>query len=256
MKTDWKKVIIQDVDWLEITVTFNHVTIRSFFEGGRSWSEWVCTHKEFLDGKLKLNIKMDFGEDILNEVISSVKEAPNYIPFQKEKEKLLIRKFFLEKIPLDRSLRGKKKHKDTEDGALNYDKAGDGNILLKSDNLNFCLNFEGAFIENKNGERFNIKLKGYLQALVELNDFFYVVHSNNFAAISPDGEIIFDTYNYKLEPTLPLEPFNHLFDIQLSIKNVYKNKNTIFFSYYWDKNYYKPGLIKYELNLGLTGRWE
>ncbi len=256
MKTDWKKIIHKDVDWLEIDVTFSHIITRSFYEGGRSWFESTCTHKEFLDGKLQLGIKMDFGEDVLNEVIASVKEAPNYPPFQREKEKMLIRKFFLEQIPRDTSMKKILKHKDTEDGNLNLSNAGSGNILLKSDNFKLILEFDGPCLENINGEKFPFKLKGYIQAVVELNDFFYIVHSNNFAVVSPEGEIISDTYFYKLDPKLPLDPLNHLFDYRFSIDNVYKNKNMIFFRYIWDRNYYKPGLIKYELKLGLTGRWE
>ncbi|NVM04356.1 MAG: hypothetical protein HWN67_18670 [Candidatus Helarchaeota archaeon] len=256
MKTDWKKIINKDIDWLELDVTFNQVTIRSFFEGGRSWTENICNHKEFLDGKLQLSIKMDFGEDILNEVVSSVKEAPNYHPFQKEKEKMLIRKFFLEQIPKDNTLKNIQKHKNTINGNSNLSNIEDGKILLKSDNLILGLDLDGHYLENIKGVRFPFKLKGYFQAIVELHDFFYIVHSNNFAVISPEGEIFFDTYNYKLDPKLPLEPNNHLFDYKFSINNVYKHKNTIFFSYNWDRNYYKPGLIKYELELGLTCKWE
>ncbi|MHA1293434.1 MAG: hypothetical protein ACTSR3_07880 [Candidatus Helarchaeota archaeon] len=254
MKTSWIKGKIQNASWDEVTITYGQVIVINWIEGGRSRFEKSCRHEEFLEGKMQLDIKQTFGDAVLKEVIENVKLAIQYPPFQKEKEKFLIRKFFLESIPEDRSLIKLEKDKETLSGFHNLERIRDEKVGLKSDSITFFDTNKGSYLKTKDNKEIKVEFKGILGSVVELNDFFYIVHSDNFCVVSPEGDIIFDTYPLKLYPTKPLDFENHLFNFYFSIRNVYRNKNIIFFKYFWDKNYYPPGYVRYEVHRGLVGR--
>jgi hypothetical protein len=252
MKTSWRKGKVQDAHWTDIDLTFGHIIIRNWIEGGRSRFEVKCTHEEFLKGELQSTIESDFGKEVLKEIIAAVKEAPSHPPFQEEKEKMLIRKFFIESIPKANNLRGLDKSEYTING---MDNLGTVKTGLKSNKVTLYDTKTETYLKDAKGKKVPVQLKGILQSVVHLADFFYIVHTDNFCVISPEGEIVFDTYSYKLAPNLPLNYQNRLFNYFFSFRNVYRFKDIIFVKYYWDMNLYKPGLIRYELRKGFTGRW-
>ncbi|NVM04358.1 MAG: hypothetical protein HWN67_18680 [Candidatus Helarchaeota archaeon] len=215
----------------------------------------AVSYKEFLNGRYQDLILESFGQKILDEVINLVNlsKAGKVPEFHENKRKILEKKFFIESIPLDESLKDlddMNKHPETISGFEAYGNAGGYKTIVKSDNLTLFVNSQKGYLENIEGKRINFKLKGHCSGVVELHDHFFVIHSDNFAVITPKGEIIFDTWDIKFDPT------EHMFGYGVRLSSVCKNKETIFFRYSFFNSDYPPGLIKFELNKGFTGRWE
>jgi len=252
LKTSWVKTDGRRTDYIDIH--YNEVVVGNHYGSGMTDNAGTCSHEEFLAGRFQDLILNSFGQKILNEIIDVVKLAKEgKIPeFQMRKEKKLEKKFFLESIPIDESLKdldNQNIHPETISGYSNYGNKGNKSVI-KSNKVKFVATKLKGYIENEKGEKMQFKLQGYLSGVVELNDYFYITYDDNFAVISPEGEFIFDTHNIKFDKESPM------FGYDVRISNVYRNGNMIFFKYSYFDRPYLDGLIKYDLKKGFIGRWE
>ncbi len=253
LKTSWEKKDGRLTEY--VYVTYKEVVVGHNYGTGMSDMAGAASYKEFLNGRFQDLILETFGQKILDEVINVVKlSMKGKLPeFQNRKREVLEKRFFIETIPLDESLKdldNLDKNPETISGYKAYGNAGGYKTIVKSDNLTLVVDSQKGYLEDRNGKCIHFTLNGHCSGVVELEDYFYIIHSDNFAVISPQGEVIFDTWNIKFDPT------EHMFGYGVRISNVFKNKKTIFFRYRFFNLDYPPGLIKFELKKGFTGRWE
>jgi hypothetical protein len=247
-QTYWEKSKNNSVDFIQ--VNHNEVVIGSYIktssQGGGANS---CSHEEFLNGKFHKHIKNYFRSKILNEVIDTVKNANKNPRFQKKIEKTNKRYDFIHSIPVDTGLKNLDKHTETVNGHDNYCNAGNYKTTIKSGNVTLHTKINNNYIESKRGYKTKVEIPGICNSVVEKRDYFFVVSNHNFFVISPKGELIYSTPDYD-------DIDNCIFGTQVRIQRVYKNNEIIFFRYTWFSKEHASGFIKYEIDKGLTGRWE
>ncbi|MFX1451300.1 MAG: hypothetical protein ACFFCM_10685 [Promethearchaeota archaeon] len=198
MKTSWEKKDGRRTEY--VYVNYKEVIVGSHYGTGMSDNAGAASYQEFLNGRFQNLILESFGQAVLDEIINVVNlSIAGKIPeFQEKKQEVLEKRYFLESIPIDESLKeldDLKKHPETISGYKVYGNAGGYKTILKSDNLTLFVSGQKGYIEVKGGKRFQFKLKGHCSGVVELHDYFYVHHSDNFAVITPEGEIIFIPVN-------------------------------------------------------------
>lgn len=255
MKTSWEHKEGMHTEY--IYVNYNEVVVGDHWGSGLTDNAGACSHEEFLTGRYQDLILERFGQEILDEVILAVKNANRNPEFQKKKKEILERKYFLDTIPLDESLKGLDKHPKTISGYMNYGNAGGYKTIVKSDNLTMFIESQDGYLESYKKKRIYFTLEGHCSGAVELHDYFYIVYNDNFAVISPTANIIFDTHNLKFDLTKAgFDPSNMMFGYTVRISNVYRHKEIIFIRCRFFNNDYNPNLIKFDLKKGLCGRWE
>ena len=245
MKTSWEKTEGKRTEYID--VHYHEVVVGHHYGTGMSDIAGACSHKEFIEGRFHSLIVERFGEDVLDEVIFAVNNSYKNSEHNKHRDEDQRILSFFNSIPTDPSLEGLISQPDTENGHDNIGNAGGKKTILKNEKATFTFTSTRGYIEPAGKEKISIKFNGYGESSVMLNDHFFLL-SDDFVVISPEGEILFTTY----EPDRDIA----FFGSTIRMGWVYKNKDIIFFSYRWFNNNYPRGIIKYQLEEGLTGRWE
>lgn len=72
MKTSWKKIKKKHTHY--INIEDSKIVVGSYIKDGHSDNAGSATFREFLDGQYNHQIKDIFGEEVLEEVISAVRD--------------------------------------------------------------------------------------------------------------------------------------------------------------------------------------
>lgn len=247
MKTSWIKSEGRRTDYID--VHYNEVVVGYNYGTGMTDNAGACTHKEFLGGRFNGLILERFGQNILSEVIATVKASPNLEEHNKKRAKIKKIKDYIYSIPIDKSLRNLIKNQKTINGFLIYGNQGHYKSFIESDTTTLFYKSTKATITNKvDNKKFEIEFSFHASSCVELNDYYYIIGNDNLHVLSPQGIFVFTTENVIEEK---------LFGYEVRISNVFRYDTTIFFSYWaFDDEFIPKGLIRYELGEGLTGRVE
>ena len=245
MKTSWQET--KGKRTIYIDVHYNEVVVGHHYGTGMTDNAGACSHQEFLEGRFQGLIEERFGKEVLNEVLYAVEHSHENPEHNAHRKKISKIKKFIDDILIDDTLRNLYKHPDTINGFMTYGNRKGYKSYIESDNTSLTYESTKGVIENKqSGEKIKLTFEFHATSCVELHDYYFLTGNDNFYVISPQGAIIFTTER-ELEEAI--------FGYQVRIDRVFRNKETIFFSYWaFDREAIPRGLIKYELNKGLTGR--
>ncbi len=139
--------------------------------------------------------------------------------------------------------------KETVNGYFNYGNAGGYKTELASDSRTIQFESTMGAVVTGDGRTFPFQLPGHCSAVVERADHFYLIHSDQFAEISPEASILFDS------STAPATA--GIFGGALRLKNCYRHQQTIFTAYWWVGGApYPGGLLRFDSGRGFTARWQ
>ncbi|NHI92924.1 MAG: hypothetical protein EAX96_10520 [Candidatus Lokiarchaeota archaeon] len=250
MKTSWEKREGKKINYLDVTRT--EVVVGHHYGGGMSDIAGSCSHKEFLEGRFQNLILERFGEAVLKEALRAVKKASIYPPFLMQKKEIKQRLEFLEAISLDETLKKKYCEPDLINGFSNYGNQGQYKTLIKSDSV--TLFYEGArgYVQKISQQQVPIELPGHASAVIELNDYFYIVVDQNLVVLNPEGQIVYNSTQEHIKENIHVS----IFGSYLRINNIFRWGETVFISYWWFNREFNDGLLKFELGKGFTRRYE
>ena len=243
MKTSWETKDGKRTSYVHVE-TYK-VIVGEHYGSGHIDNAGTCTHAEFLKGRYQDEILAAFGRTTLNEVIAAVENADKNPHFKATKDRVDRNLAYIMAVPEAPELERIHRHSETENGYFQYGNAGGYKTELESTNVTLFVESRDGFIADATGRRHPFQLKGHCSAVVERLDHFFLIHSDHFAEIGPDGNILFDTRS---------GPTEAIFGDDLRLKNCYRNEDTIFVAYWWFGGMHPDGLLRYESGAGFTGR--
>jgi hypothetical protein len=247
MKTSWETS--EGNILYSIYISAFEVSVGDQYMPGGQYDGSSCTHEAFLQGGLHHLILNHFGSEVLAEVIKAVKAAQTHPPFQAKRNKLASLRAYLDRIPLDPPLAGLDQHPETVKGWFCYGNAGGYKTVVQSDTVTLTVEQAAGFVARNDGQGSphvrEFRFDGWAEEVVELRDHFYLVVSQDYAVVDPNGRILEDPREHQ-----------GILGGDLRIQHVYRHKDIICFSYQWMRRQYPNGLLRYEVGKGFTGRWE
>lgn len=225
-------------------IRINHwqVIVGSHAGSGHTDNASACEYEAFLNGRFHSHILTHFDEAVLTAVIAAVQNAQTYPPFIARRKKTAAAHAFLERVPIDPALADLPRHPDTENGFYNYGNGGGYKTILRSDSVTLTVERnEGFVVKNEGGEKRPFTLPGHASSAVALHDHFYLVVSDAYAIITPDGTV--------------LTQERDTFGTFLRINAVYRREDTICFGYFWLQGEHPRGWLRYVLGVGFNGRY-
>ena len=217
------------------------VIVGSHAGSGHTDNASACEYEVFLNGRFHPHILAHFDKAVLTAVIAAVQFAQTYPSFIAKRDKTAAAYAFLERIPIAPTLADLPRHPDTENGATNYGNGGGYKTILHSDTVTLTVErHEGFVMANEGGEKRPFTLPGHASSAVALQDHFYLVVSDAYAIITPDGTVLTQERN--------------IFGTFLRINAVYRREGTICFGYFWLEGEHPRGWLRYELGVGFNGR--
>ncbi|MBN2089871.1 hypothetical protein JW964_09660 [candidate division KSB1 bacterium] len=245
MKTSWSKTEGKRTDYIHIQ--FDMVVVGNHSGTGLSDNPGACSHAEFLAGKYQDDILKHFGQPVLAEVIEAVLQSNENPEFKAKWQRINQIKKLIQEIPIDESLKDLHRHPETMSGSDAYGNRGNYLSYIESDTTSLTYEMSTGTLENKQtGEKIAINFSNNVTYCVELHDYYFFTSNDNFSVMSPQGQIIFSTEL----------PYNKaVFGRELRIQQVFRHQDIIFFLYYsMNSDIFPKGLIRYELDKGLTAR--
>ncbi len=224
-----------------IRITHGQVIVGSHAGSGHTDNASACGYDAFVDGRFHSHILTYFDEATLTAVLAAVQAAQTYPPFIAKRNKTAVAHAYLESIPIDPTLADLPRHPDTENGATNYGNGGGYKTILRSDTVTLTVERnEGFVMPNEGVEKRAFTLPGHASSAVALHDHFYLVVSDAYAIITPDGTV--------------LTQERPIFGTFLRINAVYRRGETICFGYFWLQGEHPRGWLRYVLGVGFNGR--
>nr|MDO8114590.1 hypothetical protein [Candidatus Sigynarchaeota archaeon] len=244
MKTSWEVQTCDRVDYLDIT--HNEVVIGGHYGSPFTDIAGSCSHEEFLAGKFQDLVLERFGNQVLQEAIKVVQNAGDHEPFKERRATLEWIKSNIELLAVNDALKDVLYDASTINGYLAYGNAGGYKTTVKSDTFTLFVERTSGYTEGPDQRRHPFSLRGHCSAAVELHDRFFVIHSDNFGAISSTGTIDFDTTSNRRTP---------LFGEDLRLTNVFRTGTRILVAYAWlNTRNGNPGIFEYVHGTGFTSR--
>ena len=223
-----------------IRLDHSQVVVGSHSSSGQTDNASACSYDEFLNGRFHTHIITYFDQKVLSDVIDSVNAAESYAPFVAKREERHAANTLLGHIPMDDTLAELVNASDTEKGFRNYGNAGGYKTILRSDTVTLTVERNKGFVmSNDGGEPYPFTLPGHASSVVALRDHFYLVVSDDYAVITPQGVV--------------LENELSLFGSFLRINAVFRYADTICYGYYWFRGDAPRGWLRYELGVGFNG---
>lgn len=212
-----------------------------------------CSFDEFLHHQRFHDVITNyFGSEALKNIISNVQNIQLIPSLSQQRQRIQNIMANLLEIPIDPTLTILHRSPTTLSGSSNYGNAGfDSGYITHISGQTRQLEIkasQGNIVPfNPNLEPIPVTIKGNCEGGVSFDDCFFILNSQNFCVISAEGLVVFDTNT--------LREFE--WGSTLRIGDVYLAGQTVFFQYRWFDSYDgKPGLIRYEINKGFTGRAE
>ncbi len=228
-----------------IWIDYSQVIVGSHHGNAQTSNVSVCSYNDFVKGCFHAHILSYFNSEVLNEVLYALQYAENDSTFSAKRRSIKLADDILYRIPFDISLADLRNHPDTENGAHNYGNSGGYKTIVCSDTAILSVERDEGFVITGEGKKKAFNLSAYASSVVALNDYFYLVVSDDYMIIDPDGCVLkkaaFDT---------------HIFGEFLRLNSVRKLANIICFDYFWLEENKPRGWLKYELGVGFTGRWQ
>lgn len=248
LQTSWERKKGEITHYIRINHLF--VIIGSHAGSGHTDNAGTCSHEDFLNDSLRgrqfqASIQREFGDDLLTAVIAAVQSAKTNPAFIAKHKKSNAALAMLERIPLDPALADLPTHPDTENGGYNYGNGGGYKTVLRSDTVTFTVERNEGVVTDANGEKRPFILPGHASDAVALHDHLYIVVSDDYAVIGPDGSLL-----------TPETGQSSVFGTFLRISSVYRRNETVCFRYFWLQGEHPQGWLRYELGVGFNGRWQ
>jgi hypothetical protein len=247
LRTSWERQDDRITHYIRITHW--QVIVGSHAGSGHTDNASACGYDEFVDGRFHTHILAHFDEGVLTAVLAAVQAAQTYPPFIAKRDKTAVAHAFLESIPIDPTLADFPRHPDTENGATNYGNGGGYKTILRSDTVTLTVERnEGFVMPNEGSEKQALRhssvqaftLPGHASSTVALHDHFYLVVSDAYAIVTPDGAV--------------LTQERPIFGTFLRINAVYRLEDTVCFGYFWLRGEHPRGWLRYVLGVGFNGR--
>ncbi len=239
LRTSWERQDDRITHYIRITHW--QVIVGSHAGSGHTDNASACGYDEFVNGRFHSHILTYFDEGVLTAVLAAVQAAQTYPPFIAKRNKTAAAHAFLESIPIDPALADLPRQPDTENGATNYGNGRGYKTILRSDTVTLTVErSEGFVMPNKGGEKQAFSLPGHASSAVALHDHFYLVVSDAYAIITPDGTVMTQERS--------------IFGTFLRINAVYRRGETICFGYFWLQGEHPRGWLRYVLGVGFNGR--
>ncbi len=191
MKTSWERYEGRRHEYIH--VNYNEIVVGHDYGTGMSDTAGCCSHQDFLNSQFQGLIEGRFGKGVLGDLIHAVKHSGENPDFISKKKHLKHLKDFIDSIPIDYSMKTLENNPKNENGYFNYGNAGGFKSIVKSDSRTLVESDKVKYIGMEDGEKLFFNLPGICSSIVELNDYFFVVHSDNFSVISPQGKVLFTT---------------------------------------------------------------
>jgi hypothetical protein len=196
-----------------------------------------CSHEEFLTGRLQDLVLRDFGPEILAEVLTRVRNAPDQAELRAERDRLKRMQHFLAAIPLDPTLQNLDQDPSTITGKVTG---------VRSASISLVIDGLGGHVQpdDEPDRQHPFRLIGDAYGAVERDDCFYLAAGHGYAVIGPQGQL--------LDASDP-----ELFGTELRIRRVYRHHDRILFRWALAlPPHYPKGLLAYALGKGFSGRWQ
>jgi|GEM_PF-2677522 len=227
MKTTWKRSEGSATHIIQITA--EDIIIATEYPnphaGGGGTS---CIYEEFLAGMHHALITDLFSQEILQEVISSVKGAGKYDRFIEQRKETGVRKKFIQALLVDRSIEKLLKNPELINGFTFYGNAGGYNTEYRTGSLRFFKGEEESYIENAGTQKkYPFNIPGYCVSVVELEEKFFMVAGDNFWVINNRGTILYTTDSLRDSKN------EQLFGAALRVRRTYRSGRVILVSVYW-----------------------
>jgi hypothetical protein len=238
--TKWESKSCNETKYIQITAT--RLLVGSHSDSGQSDSAVSVTHEEFLEGKYQDLIRSNFGSTTLAEVIDSIHNVSEYPPFVKAIELNRSRRKFLGDLPQKPDLCLLLESTTAQRGCRNYGNAGGYKTVVQGgEGILTIESSHGSIHYPKDGTEYPLALNGHCSSAVGIHDHYYVVHSHDFAEISPRGEILFDTKDLT----------DSIFGPGFRLIRILEQDGTIAIHYAWESTF---GLLEYQPGKGFIAR--